>query len=151
MLSGPLDAARQAPRSEPDCPGKTSAVRLALPPQKATILCVDDDPDALAVLAWFLAAEGLEVVTACNGSEALLRVEELLPDIIITDYIMPCMTGLELCDRLRKSEKTRGIPIIVYTALRLPAHSGLYDRTFLKPTDFDVFSVEIRSLLDRNH
>lgn len=119
--------------------------------RKAIILCVDDEPDSLAVLGWFLAAEGLQVVTACNGAEALLRVAELPPDVVVTDYLMPRMNGLELCGRLRECEKTRRIPIIIYTALCLPADSRLYDRALLKPTELDVFAAEIRSLLARNH
>ena len=151
MPARPFTIAPRMPRDQADYPGKAGVIGSTLQPRKATILCVDDEPDALAVLGWFLAAEGLEVVTACNGSEALLRVEEHLPDVVITDYLMPCMTGLELCGRLRGCEKTRRIPIIIYTALCLPADSWLYDRTLLKPTELDVFAAEVRSLLARDH
>ena len=112
-------------------------------------MCVEDEPDSLAILEWFLTAEGLTVVTACSAMEALLKVEEHRPDIILTDNFMPGMTGLELCERLRGFEKTRGIPILIYTALSLPAQSSLYDRTLLKPTEFDVILRQIRSLLAR--
>ena len=151
MLARPLAIAPPTPGDQAACPEKEGIVGSALPQRKATILCVDDEPDALAVLGWFLAAEGLEVVTASNGAEALLRVTEHLPDVVITDYLMPRMNGLELCGRLRGGEKTRRIPIIIYTALHLPADSWLYDRTLLKPAELDVFATEIRSLLARNH
>ncbi len=132
-------------------PPKKSSGPWASRPSTATILCVEDEPDSLALLEYFLTSEGLSVVIAHNGAEALLRVEEHLPDIIITDYLMPEMTGLQLCSRLREWEKTRRIPIIVYTALSLPAQSQLYDRTLLKPTDLVVLSMQIRSLLSGAH
>ena len=124
-------------------------LRVASWPLRATVLCVEDEPDSLAILEWFLTAEGLTVVTACSAAEALLKVDEHRPDIILTDHLMPGMTGLELCGHLRGFETTRAIPIIVYTALSLPVQSSLYDRTLLKPTDFDVILRQIRSLLPR--
>lgn len=68
---------------------------------RVTILCVDDEPDAVAVLDWFLTREGFGVITAGSGVEALLRVQQRLPDFIITDNMMPGMSGLELCRHLR--------------------------------------------------
>ena len=91
--------------------------------------------------------EGFEVITAPNGSEALLRVQARWPDLIITDYTMPGMTGLELCKRLRASRVMRLIPIILYTGVSLPADSRLYDRIVAKPADFRAFALEIRVLL----
>lgn len=118
-----------------------------VPFSRSIILCVDDDPDALTILSLFLTGEGFLVITAGSATEALVRMQQRLPDFIITDYTMPGMSGLELCRRLRDCEETRGIPIILYTAMGLPAASRLYDRTFLKPTDLDVFAGEIRRLL----
>jgi two-component system, OmpR family, phosphate regulon response regulator PhoB len=127
----------------------TDAVGSATRSSRAAILCVDDEPDALAVLGWFLTGEGFRAITACSGAEALLRMQQQLP--IITDYMMPGMTGLELCRRLRVCEETRHTPIILHTALRLPPVSWLYDWTLIKPTDLDVFATEIRALLARTH
>ena len=97
----------------------------------ATILCVDDDPDALKVLDWFLTSDGFVVRTAASGVDALLQVKEQLPDLVITDYAMPGMTGLQLCKSLRAQLATRHIPIILYSAFHLPPDSCFYDRTFL--------------------
>jgi CheY-like chemotaxis protein len=108
---------------------------------------VDDDPDGLGALELFLMSEGFEVITARNGSEALLRVREQWPDLIITDYTMPGMTGLDLCKRLRASRVMRLIPIILYTGVSLPPDSRLYDRIVAKPADLGAFAIQIRMLL----
>ena len=130
---------------EPDFPHQAQLTPAAV------ILCVDDDPDTLAVLGWFLTSEGFVVVTAESVSEALLRVQERLPDFIITDCMMPGMSGLDLCRHLREQGATRHIPIIIYSALSLPAESSLYDRALLKPTDLPVFAREIRRLIASTH
>jgi len=111
------------------------------------ILCVDDDSDGLEVLELLLVSEGFEVITARNGAEALLRVQEQLPNLIITDYTMPGMTGLDLCKRLRASRVMRLIPIILYTGVSLPADLRLYDCIVTKPADLCALAIQIRVLL----
>ena len=144
-MPAPSSAVGQTMSRDPiGSPQKNRREKWPLPP---TVLCVEDEFDALELLECFLTAEGLSVVIARSAEEALLKVQEHLPDVIVTDYLMPAMTGLELCGRLREWEKTRRIPIIVYTALSLPAHSRLYDRTLLKPTDMVELSTQIRALL----
>jgi CheY-like chemotaxis protein len=126
----------------------------AMPPPAAaaaTILCVDDDPGVLEALELFLMSEDFAVITARNGAEALLRVQEQWPDLIITDYRMPGMTGLELCKRLRVSRVMRRIPIILHTAVSFPADSPLYDRTVAKPVDLHALAIQIRVLLAACH
>lgn len=117
----------------------------------ARILCVDDDPDGLKALELFLMNEGFEVIVARNGAEALLRVQEQWPDLIITDYTMPGMTGLDLCKRLRANRVMRLIPIILYTGVSLPADPRLYDRLVTKPADPCGFATQIRVLLATCH
>jgi CheY-like chemotaxis protein len=115
----------------------------------ATILAVDDEPDALDFLRAFLAPEGFEFVQAASGAQALALIEEQRPDLLIVDVMMPGMTGLELCDILREHVETRDIPIIIYSAhdLREHSNSGLYDHAFLKPADPDQLLWAIRTLL----
>jgi CheY-like chemotaxis protein len=117
----------------------------------ATILCVDDDRAVLETLGLFLMSEDFEVISANDGREALLRLQEHLPDLIITDYRMPGMTGLELCKRVRASRSMRCIPIIVHTAVSLPTDPLLYDGTVRKPVDPHAFAVQIRVLLASRH
>jgi CheY-like chemotaxis protein len=101
----------------------------------------------LAILQWFLADEGFDVTTASSGPEALQRVEERRPDLIITDYGMPGMTGLALCRWLRAHRETQGIPIILHTAQTLPPTDRLYDRVFTKPSELGELVSEVRALL----
>jgi CheY-like chemotaxis protein len=129
----------------------SDAARFASRSIAPSILCVDDEPDALRVLDWFLTSDGFVVRTAASGDDALLQVKEQLPDLVITDYSMPGMTGLQLCKSLRAQVATRHIPIILYSAFHLPPDSCFYDRTLLKPTDVAVVGSAIRALLWLRH
>jgi CheY-like chemotaxis protein len=125
----------------------SNAVRAARGP-KARILAVDDSPDALTILRLFLSAEGFEVITAGGVTEALLRVQEQLPDLIITDYAMPGRTGLDLCRHLRSHPKTHHIPIVLHTGTDLPpTETGLCDALCAKPASLAQLARRVRSLL----
>lgn len=117
----------------------------------ATILCVDDDPDTLAILRLFLAASGFAVLCASSAQEALRYLVPCLPDLVITDCEMPGMHGLELCRTLRAHEATRLIPILLHTGTVLPPHSPLYEGVLLKPTSLDGLAQEVRALLAGAH
>lgn len=80
------------------------------------ILVIDDEEKIRKVLTIHLTAEGYEVVTATNGFEALRDMEKINPDIIITDIVMPKVSGLEFTQALKNKADTRGIPIIVISA-----------------------------------
>ncbi len=81
-----------------------------------SILVVDDQPINVQLLKRKLEREGLRVVTAYNGLEALDQVNRERPDLILLDVMMPDMDGLEVCQRLQANDATRGIPIIFITA-----------------------------------
>jgi two-component system phosphate regulon response regulator PhoB len=115
---------------------------------KARILAVDDSPDALTILRLFLSAEGFDVVTAGGVAEALLHVQEQLPDLIITDYAMPDRSGLDLCQHLRSHRQTRHIPIVLHTGTDLPpTDTPLYDAVCAKPANLAQLARRLRSLL----
>ncbi len=116
-------------------------------PSRGTILTVDDDPDALTLLRLLLRSEGFEVLAATSGPAALQCMRQRMPDLIITDFTMPGMTGRELCRHLRESSETRGIPIVVHTAESVPLTDPLYDRAFRKPTDFNALLSTVHRLL----
>lgn len=80
------------------------------------IVIADDEAHILHVVCMKLRNAGYEVVTAVDGEEALDLCEAECPDLLITDYQMPYMDGLELCDALRESDATRGIPAMMLTA-----------------------------------
>ena len=81
-----------------------------------TILVVDDESHILNVVSLKLRNAGFRVITATDGQEALDLAGQEHPDLVITDYHMPHLSGLELCQRLRQSETTSGIPAIMLTA-----------------------------------
>ena len=80
------------------------------------VLVVDDEIHIVHVVAIKLRNNGYEVMTAGDGAEAFKIACEEKPDIIVTDFQMPVMTGLELVEKLRGSEETREIPVIMLTA-----------------------------------
>ena len=90
-----------------------------------TVLVVEDEPAQREVLAYNLEAEGFRVIRAATGDEALLLVDEDMPDIIVLDWMMPGISGLELTRRLRASERLareaaavgRGRPVSVVPAV----------------------------------
>jgi len=80
------------------------------------VLIVEDEPAQREVLAYNLEAEGFRASRAENGEEGLLLVSEDTPDVIILDWMMPNLSGIEVCRRLKISPETRGIPIIMLSA-----------------------------------
>ena len=80
------------------------------------VLIVEDEAAQREVLAYNLAAEGFDVMQAEQGEDALLLVAEELPDIIVLDWMMPNLSGIEVCRQLKTRSKTRGIPIIMLSA-----------------------------------
>lgn len=83
---------------------------------KKKVLVVDDEIHIVHVVAIKLRNNDYEVITAENGAEAFKLACEVNPDIVVTDFQMPVMTGLELVEKLRQTEKTKNTPVIMLTA-----------------------------------
>ena len=81
-----------------------------------TILVADDETHILHVVSMKLTNAGYRVLTAHDGQEALEIAQQEHPDLLITDYHMPLLSGLELCQRLRQDVATAKIPAILLTA-----------------------------------
>lgn len=81
-----------------------------------TVLVVDDEIHIVHVVAIKLRNNGYEVISADNGAEALELALKEKPDIIVTDYQMPVMSGLEFVGNLREHEETKNTPVIMLTA-----------------------------------
>ena len=81
-----------------------------------TILVADDESHILNVVSLKLTNAGYAVVTAADGQEALDLATASRPDLLITDYHMPMLSGIELCQRLRENPATAGVPTIMLTA-----------------------------------
>ncbi|MCB0154690.1 MAG: response regulator [Anaerolineae bacterium] len=88
--------------------------------QQATILIVDDNPTYVSILLQYLKGTGFGVLLAENGFSALEQAEQLHPDIILLDVMMPKLDGFETCRRLKLNSKTQDIPVIFMTALSNP-------------------------------
>jgi DNA-binding NarL/FixJ family response regulator len=118
------------------------------------LLVVDDDPGLLLAVSETLRAEGYEVQTARRGSEALVRVAEALPDLIISDIRMPGMDGYALVRNLRASPRSRLVPIIFLTAKdetadRIAGFRSGVDAYVTKPFETEELVAIVKSILER--
>ena len=80
------------------------------------VLVVEDEPAQLEILAYNLESDGFLVSRARDGEEALLLIREDVPDVIVMDWMMPHLSGIEVCRRLKSNPETRSIPIIILSA-----------------------------------
>src|ERR671914_489578 len=81
------------------------------------LLVVDDTPTNIKLLADLLGVKGYRVLTASCGGEALAKLETDNPDLVLLDVVMPEMTGYEVCRRMRATDSTRFLPVVMMTAL----------------------------------
>ena len=81
-----------------------------------TILVVDDLQSQLDLMANYLTQAGYSIITADNGEDAIALTQEKKPDLIVTDWMMPKMGGLDICRKLRKNPETADIPVVACTA-----------------------------------
>ncbi len=108
-----------------------------------TVLLVEDEPAQREVLAYNLEAEGFAVQRASNGEEALVLVAESPPDLILLDWMMPHVSGLEVCRRLKMRPETRQIPIIM-----LSARSEEVDKVRGLETGADDYVIKPYSIIE---
>ena len=80
------------------------------------ILLVDDEADVLKIVILRLSKAGYEVVIACDGKEALDKARKEMPDLILMDYIMPVLDGMETCRVLKKDKDLAHIPVLFMSA-----------------------------------
>jgi len=142
--------------------GLSPAVELELATQRGSseartkqgsglrILAVDDDPVSLRLIALHLSRAGHEVIRATTGREALLAALEHAPQMVITDWMMPDMDGLELCRTLRSTEECRGMYVIVLTgrdreSRAVEAFDAGADEYFLKPFESRLLLARVRA------
>jgi CheY-like chemotaxis protein len=115
-----------------------------------TILIIDDEPAIRHILSVLLRKFGYTIVTAESAQEGLALVAQAQPNLIITDFNMPGMTGGDLCQQLKANPLTRHIPAIMYSASlyaersreRIPADSFV-----AKPAPPQLILNEVRNLL----
>ncbi|WP_203076036.1 phosphate regulon transcriptional regulator PhoB [Falsiroseomonas ponticola] len=122
---------------------------------KPTILVVEDEAPLLTLLRYNLEKQGFRVEEATDGQEALLRVAEGKPDLILLDWMLPQLSGLEVCRQIRRRPNTRDLPIIMVTARTedqdaVRALDTGADDYIAKPYVMDALLARIRALLRRS-
>ncbi len=123
--------------------------------ERKRILVVDDEIYIVHILEFSLTMEGYDVITAADGEEALRRVEEDEPDLVVLDIMMPRMDGYEVCRRLREDPATRNLPVILLSAKGRPMDRDLgldagADDYIVKPFSPRRLLEKIRELMDRS-
>ena len=120
----------------------------------ARILIVEDEEALTMLLRYNLEADGYEVETVARGDEADARLKEHLPDLIVLDWMLPGLSGIELCRRLRARPETRTLPIIMLTARgeeseRVRGLATGADDYIVKPFSVPELIARVRALLRR--
>lgn len=117
-----------------------------------TILVVDDEGVILKVIQMFLEKADYHVVTAISGPEALEKVQEEKPELIILDIMMPGMNGIQVAEKLKGDTTTQDIPILALTVLaERPKHEQIMaagcDAYMAKPFEMDALLKKVRGLM----
>jgi CheY-like chemotaxis protein len=126
-----------------------ASIKKADAEPKKLLLLVDDEVDITDTLGMLLRLHGYEVRTASNGVEAMVQMGKRVPNIVISDCMMPVMSGLELCSKIRRNPTLKNIPIILCSgAPERHDLTGVQFNVFLrKPYSFDKLASEIVRLL----
>ncbi|RYY74294.1 MAG: response regulator [Gammaproteobacteria bacterium] len=112
------------------------------------ILIVDDEPDITTTYTMLFEHYGYSVRTASDGKDALKIIDAVAPDVIISDYMMPLMTGAELCTVLKNNLRWKDTPfILVSAAFHVKDIDTPYDLLMQKPVAFNALLKEIQRLL----
>ena len=83
---------------------------------KPLVLVVEDEAPLVTMLRYNLEREGFQVCEAGDGEEALVQIAERRPDLVLLDWMLPLVSGIEVCRRIRRSPETRSLPVIILTA-----------------------------------
>ncbi|MFT9144583.1 MAG: response regulator, partial [Acetobacter orientalis] len=122
--------------------------------QKANILVVEDDPALSRLICYNLEKQGYEVRLATEGQAALDQVARRMPDLVLLDWMLPGVSGIEVCRRLREQAKTRTLPIIMLSARGQETDSvrGLdtgADDYLVKPFGMEALFARVKAILRR--
>jgi two-component system phosphate regulon response regulator PhoB len=118
------------------------------------VLVVEDEDSLATLLQYNLQKEGYDVGLAGDGEEAMLLVDERLPDLIVLDWMLPKISGIEVCRRLRQRNETRNVPIVMLTARgeesdRVRGLDTGADDYVVKPFSMTELTARIRAVLRR--
>ena len=118
------------------------------------ILVVEDEDALAALLQYNLDKEGYRVTIATDGEDALMQIDEQMPDLVVLDWMLPKVSGVEVCRRLRARPETRALPIIMLTARgeetdRIRGLDTGADDYVVKPFSMSELAARIRAVLRR--
>ncbi len=121
---------------------------------KPLALVVEDEPALVTMLRYNLEKQGYRVEDAADGQEALNLIQEQKPDIVLLDWMLPTLSGIEVCRRIRREPATRDLPVIMLTARTedrdaVRALNTGADDYITKPFGIDALLARIRALLRR--
>ncbi len=121
---------------------------------KPTVLVVEDEEALSTLLQYNLEKEGYNVVATADGEEAAMLVREIEPDLVLLDWMLPSLSGIELCRRLRSRSETRNLPIVMITARgeeadRIRGLDTGADDYITKPFSTTELMARIRAVLRR--
>ena len=121
---------------------------------KQRILVIEDEEDILALIHYNLGKEGFQVLTATSGEKGLEQARQELPDLVVLDLMLPGMSGLEVCRKLKQSNSSARIPVILLTARGEEGDvvAGLEigaDDYVTKPYSHKVLAARVRTVLRR--
>jgi len=121
---------------------------------KPSVLVVEDEEALATLLRYNLEKEGYEATVAADGEEAMLAIDERMPDVVLLDWMLPNVSGVEVCRRLRSQRETRNLPVIMLTARgeesdRLRGLETGADDYVVKPFSMAELIARIRAVLRR--
>lgn len=119
-----------------------------------TVLIVEDEEAIVTMLRYNLEKEGYNVESTDDGEEALTMVKENRPDVIVLDWMLPSMSGIEVCEAIRRNNDTKGIPIIMLSARgeegdRIQGLDAGADDYMIKPFSPSELNARIRAVFRR--
>ena len=122
---------------------------------KPLVLVVEDEQALVTLLRYNFEAAGYEVATALDGEEALLAIAERRPDLIVLDWMLPSISGLEVCRQIRRKPETRDVPVIMLTARgeeadRVRGLDSGADDYVTKPFSPNELVARVRAVLRRS-
>ncbi len=134
--------------------GSAEAAAAQQPAPPARLLLVDDEPGLRAAVTAYLEDEGFQVTTAADGEEGWQKAQELLPDVVISDVMMPRCDGYGLLKKLRADERLGGTPVIFLTAKgmtadRIAGFQAGCDDYIPKPFDPDELVARVHNVVRR--
>ncbi len=118
------------------------------------VLIVEDEPPLVELLSYNLEKAGFHTDVARDGDEAMLAVEERKPDLVLLDWMLPYVSGIEICRRIRRNPETRDLPIIILTARgeeddRIRGLDAGADDYVVKPFSPSELIARVRAVLRR--